>query len=83
MADKIIAAIQNGRRGEELRVAISEHKGRHYIAARIWYTDDHDEMRPTSKGLNLKVDLLPQLAAALAEAETVARREKLLPESTS
>ncbi|MCW5733477.1 MAG: transcriptional coactivator p15/PC4 family protein [Enhydrobacter sp.] len=80
MADRIIATIPSGRRGEELRVALSEFKGKTFVAVRVWYADDAGEMKPSSKGVNLKVDLLPQLAAALVEAETVARREKLLTE---
>jgi len=76
--DRIIAAIQNGRRGEELRVALSEFKGRTFVAVRIWYADDAGEMKPTSKGINIKVDLLPQLAAAVTEALAIATAEKLI-----
>ena len=76
--DRVIATIPNGRRGEELRVSLNTFKGRHYFAMRIWYADDAGEMKPSGKGANLKIDLLPDIAEAVNKALALARDEGLL-----
>jgi len=76
--DRVIATIPSGRRGEELRVSLNTFKGRHYFAMRIWYTDDAGELKPSGKGANLKIDLLPDIAEAVSKALAVARDEGLL-----
>ena len=76
--DRVIAAIPSGRRGEELRVSLNTFKGRHYVALRIWYTDDAGEMKPSGKGANLKIDLLPDIAQAVNKALETARSDGLL-----
>ena len=64
---------------EVVRVAIDEFNGRPLVAIRQWFRPDSgDELRPTAKGINVSVKHLPELAAALAEAEARARAEGLL-----
>jgi len=76
--DRIIAAIPSGRRGEELRVSLNTFKGRHYFAIRIWYTDEAGELKPSGKGANVKIDLLPDIAEAVNKALAEARDQGLL-----
>jgi hypothetical protein len=63
---------------ETLRVELDEFKGHQLVAARLWFADGSGELRPTPKGLTIKVELLPDLIAALREAETIARDGGLL-----
>jgi len=76
--DRVVATIPNGRRGEELRVSLNTFKGKHYFAMRIWYADDAGEMKPSGKGANLKIDLLPDIAEAVNKALATARDEGLV-----
>jgi hypothetical protein len=76
--DHVLASIPTGRRGEELRIALSPYKGRHYLGLRVWYADDAGEMKPTSKGVNLKVELLPQILEGVSRAATQARADGLI-----
>lgn len=70
---------------EELRVAISEFeasgKVHQMMSARVFYLDGK-EYKPGKNGINLKVELLPQLVEALAKAEKEARSAGLLPRAT-
>ncbi len=67
---------------EELRVGLSEYRGHHLINCRIWanYDSPLEEKRPTKKGFALAVAKLPELIAALQEAEQQARVQGLLGE---
>jgi hypothetical protein len=77
--DKTIATIEKNAI-EEIRVALSEYQGHDLIGVRIWanYDSADAEKRPTKKGVNLRVDKLPELIAALREAEQVALEAGLL-----
>lgn len=77
MTDIVVATITKNSR-EEIRVTIGEFHGKTILNLRVWFRGDGHEMRP-GKGLACRVDLLPQLAAALAEAERQARAEGLIP----
>ncbi len=76
-----IAAIPKSQR-EEIRVALSEFdsKGTTHdmISARVFY-DDGGQMKPGRNGLNIPVRLLPELVAALRQAEVEACTAGLLP----
>jgi hypothetical protein len=63
---------------ETLRVELDEFKGHQLVAARLWFDDGSGELKPTPKGLTIKVELLPDLIAALAAAEAAARDAGLL-----
>jgi hypothetical protein len=71
-----IATIPKNSR-EELRVSLDEYQGHRLINMRIWF-DAGEEMRPGKKGLSLKLDALPELLAALQNAEKEALRLGLM-----
>ncbi len=73
--DKTIAVIKKNAI-EEVRVALSEYRGHELVSVRIWanYRSADSEKRPTKKGVALRVDQLPELIAALNEAQA-ARKE--------
>lgn len=57
---------------EHVRVDLSEYKGHSLINVRIWQTGTDGIDRPTTKGIAMSVRKLPELASALAKAETTA-----------
>jgi hypothetical protein len=67
------------RRGEDLYLAFSNYKGKTYVAIRIWYADENGVMKPSNKGVNIKVEHLPALAEGIAKALEAARADGLLP----
>ena len=77
METKTIATIRRNSR-EEVRVALQEYNGRPVFAIRAWFQSKEGDMRPSRDGLTLRVELLPEVARALAEAERQARGEGLL-----
>ncbi|MDP7098060.1 MAG: PC4/YdbC family ssDNA-binding protein [Rhodospirillales bacterium] len=83
--EKTVATFRKGTR-EEIRIALSEFQanGKTFdmISARVFF-DDGNEYRPGRNGLNLKIELLPELIAALTEAETEARAAGLIPGADS
>ena len=70
---------KNGR--EEIRVALDEFETKdatyNMMSVRVFY-EDGGEYRPGRNGLNVRVELLPAIVAALQEAETEARKAGLL-----
>jgi hypothetical protein len=75
----IISTIQKNSR-ETVRVALDEFRGVQLIDIRV-VVDGHSGVPvPTKKGVNLKIELLPELVAALQAAELEARRLGLLTE---
>ena len=77
---KLIATIPNNGR-EEIRVALDEFQAKDttydMISVRVFY-EDGGEHRPGRNGLNVRVELLPAIVAALRDAETEARKAGLL-----
>lgn len=61
---------------EEIRVELCEFKGHQLLGLRVWTTDTE---RPTQKGLTVSVGMIPDIRAALADAEERARALGLLP----
>jgi hypothetical protein len=78
MPDRTIAERPTAR-GETLRVALSEFRGRHYLNVRTWYRDSAGELKP-GRGLSLAVTLLPWLRRQLEVAEAAALEAGLLDE---
>ena len=64
---------KNRRRAESVHVTLSEYEGHAIINVRIYSTGSDGIDRPTTKGIALSVRKLPELASALAKAETKAR----------
>ena len=75
-----IATIRkNGR--EEIRLALREFSGHDLFDIRVWAEPyAGDEYIATKKGVCAKVDMLPELIAALQKTEAEARRQGLLGE---
>ena len=79
MQETVIATIEKNA-VEELRVALSEYRGHHLVNLRIWanYDSASSEKRPTKKGFALRIGQLPELIAALKNAEAQARASGFL-----
>ena len=77
---KLIVTIPKSVR-EEIRVALDEFETKdatyNMISVRVFY-EDGGEHRPGRNGLNVRVELLPAIVAALRDAETEARKAGLL-----
>ena len=82
-SDPNIATIEKNR-SEELRVALKEFKGRRYLDIRTFiepYADEGQGRVPTKKGVTLGLAKLPELIAALQQAEEEARAAGLFQET--
>ena len=73
---KLVATIRKNRR-EQVQVELSEYQGHDLVQVRI-YVDNGAKFIPTPKGIAVRVALLPELVAALAEAARQARADGLL-----
>ena len=81
--EKQIRTIKTSR-FRELRVGISEFKGHDMVQVRQWvtpYQGDDSERIPTKNGVSFNVRDLPEVIAALQEAEQEARAAGLLNEA--
>jgi hypothetical protein len=65
-------------RRAHVRVELSQYEGRPLVNVRIWQTGADGIDRPTVKGVALAIRKLPELARALAKAETKARELGLI-----
>jgi hypothetical protein len=65
-----LASVQKNSRGEYIRVAkiTNKNTGTVSVDVRLFYTNDSDEVSPTSKGVRFNAELLPDLMAGLAKA---------------
>lgn len=77
MSEHVIATIPKNRR-EELRVSLGEYRGHQLVSLRVWFEAQDGTMRPGNSGVALKVEALPELVAAIIEAERVALATGLL-----
>ena len=69
-------------RSEELRISLKEYKGHRYADIRTFtepYADEGQGRVATKKGVTLSLAKLPELIAALQQAESEARAAGLLP----
>ncbi len=82
--DKLIATIRKNA-SEEIRVALSEFQANgtthQMVSARVFYDDGAGNLKPGRNGINLKVDHLPALIAALQEAEAKPLESGLLEDA--
>lgn len=68
-----IATIKKNSR-EEIRVTLDEFRGHHLVNIRVFYDAGDGEMKPGKQGIAVKVELFPELLAALGAAEKSARQ---------
>jgi hypothetical protein len=69
----IVAEFWANRRGEAIRVQLSEFKGRALLDVRKYYTAKDGTMQPTKKGFAIAVTRLPELASGISKALTKAQ----------
>ena len=67
----VVAEIEKNSR-ERLRVETSTFNGYDLFSLRVWVDGLDGEPKPTQKGVTLRVDLLPQVIAALQKAASSA-----------
>lgn len=72
-----VATIRKNAR-EDLRVTLEKYRGHHLLNLRIWFDAGGGEQRPGKQGVAIRLDLMPHLRQALAEAERKARKLGLL-----
>ena len=63
---------------EVVRISLTEYRGHQLIDARVYYSADEGEYRPTKKGLSLSVGLYTELRQALLTLEKVLLERKLI-----
>jgi len=57
---------------EEVRISLTEFKGKELIDLRIYYQPDgEEEMRPTKKGITISSEKFPELKKGLLALEKV------------
>jgi len=55
---------------EEVRISLTEFKGKELIDIRVYYQPEgEEEMRPTKKGITISLDKFPELQKGLAALE--------------
>lgn len=64
----------------ELRIQLDEYRETDLINMRIFYASPDGEMRPSRKGLAMRVGQLPLIVATLVAEEQEAIRRGLLPD---
>ena len=76
--DTIIAEIPKNAK-ERIRVTIGTFNSRAIAGARVWFHAADGSWRPGKSGIAFKLELLPAVAEALAEAVRRARADSTLP----
>ncbi len=83
--EKLISTIKKSQR-QQIHVGLSEYEkdGETFdmVFARVFY-DDGAEYRPGRNGINVRVEILPELIAALLQTEAEARAAGLLEGSNT
>jgi len=64
----VLAQIRKNSR-EEIRISREAYMGHDLVNLRVFYEDAEGEYRPGKKGLAFRLDLLPEVIAALQAAE--------------
>lgn len=65
---KRIATMPLNKRGDHLCIDVNENNGKLVVDLRRWYTDDDDNLMPTSKGVSIASENLPDVLKALTAA---------------
>lgn len=75
--DEVIAQFEKNAT-EVIRLSLTEYRGRQLIDARVYYSDDEGQYRPTRKGLALSVSLYADFKRALLRLEKELLERKLV-----
>jgi hypothetical protein len=78
-----VAEFWKNRKGESIRATLVTYEGRNCFDLRQHFTAHDGRMQPTKKGITVAVLRLPELAAAVNKAVTVARDLGLIDEAES
>jgi hypothetical protein len=74
---------KNRQRREAIVASISTYEGRNVAGIRLYTTNQAGKMLPTTKGVTMAVERLPELATAINRALKKARELGILPADTS
>lgn len=81
--DKLIATIPK-KQAEEINIGLGKSKGHNLVSLQVWIDAYAGEERvPTIKGITVRVQLLPDLIAALQKAEGEVRAAGMLRDDTT
>lgn len=74
-----LASIQKNNRGEFIKVSkvTNKNSGNTNIDIRLWYTDDNDELKPTSKGVRFSTEVAQDIAIGIAKGMEIVDIEDL------
>jgi hypothetical protein len=53
---------------ERIRVDVKEYRGRTYIDLRVWYASEDGTYKPSSKGVTIKPEQVPEITRGLVLA---------------
>jgi len=72
---EVIASIEKNSM-EEVRVSLTEFKGKELIDLRVYYQpEDGEEKRPTKKGITISPEKFPELKKAILALEKVLQKQ--------
>jgi hypothetical protein len=74
---------KNRQRRDAIVVSLSTFEDRNLISVRTYTTNQAGKMLPTTKGVTMAVERLPELATAINRALRKARQLGLLPAETN
>ena len=66
---------------ESLVINQSEFKGVKLVDVRVFYKDENGDLKPTKKGVSVRLEQLDALIKALSEVSATAREQKLAGEN--
>ncbi len=67
--DAIIGEIKKNGGGDVIRVTKRNYKNHDFIDIRTYYRDDHDELKPTKKGVTIPVEKWPEFTDLIGKIE--------------
>ena len=66
---------------ESLVINQSEFKGVKLVDVRVFYKDENGDLKPTKKGVSVRLEQLDALIKALSELSATAREQELVEET--
>ena len=66
---------------ESLVINQSEFKGVKLVDVRVFYKDENADLKPTKKGVSVRLEQLDALIKALSEGSATAREQQLVEEN--
>ena len=66
---------------ESLVINQTEFKGVKLVDVRVFYKDENGDLKPTKKGVSVRLEQLDALIKALSEVSATAREQQLVEEN--